>query len=268
MDISNNGIAIIKEFEGLRLSTYADSVGVPTIGYGHTKGVTWGMKITEEQANAWLRQDIKSHTVGIDRHITVPLTQNQYDALASFHFNLGPNILAGSALKNYINAKNWTAAANEMKKYVNAGGRPLPGLIRRRNAEAALFLKGVNSGGATAKPTPQPSKPTTGVSTYTVKSGDNLSTIAARHGLTLTQIANLNPQIKDLNFIKVGQKINIKGKPAAAKPKPKEKIYTVKKSDYSLGLIAERLGVSLDYIVRKNGIKNPNLIYPGQKLKY
>lgn len=140
MKISQNGRNLIKEFEGMRLTAYQDSVGVWTIGYGHTKGVYPGMQISEQQANAFLDEDIKTHAVGIFNFVTVQLNQNQFDALVSFHFNLGPYILQGSALLSYLNNKNWQLAANEMMAYVHAGGQVLPGLVRRRKAESELFL--------------------------------------------------------------------------------------------------------------------------------
>ncbi|MFS7390396.1 lysozyme [Carnobacterium maltaromaticum] len=93
MKISQNGRNLIKEFEGMRLTAYQDSVGVWTIGYGRTKGVYAGMQISEQQANACLDEDIKTHAVGIFNFVTVQLNQNQFDALVSFHFNLGPYIL-------------------------------------------------------------------------------------------------------------------------------------------------------------------------------
>ncbi len=142
MKISQNGRNLIKEFEGMRLTAYQDSVGVWTIGYGHTKGVYPGMQITEQQANAFLDEDIKTHAVGIFNFVTVQLNQNQFDALVSFHFNLGPYILQGSNLLVFINNRNWQSAANEMMAYVNAGGEVLPGLVRRRKAESELFLSG------------------------------------------------------------------------------------------------------------------------------
>ncbi|WP_010049637.1 lysozyme [Carnobacterium maltaromaticum] len=140
MKISQNGRNLIKEFEGMRLTAYQDSVGVWTIGYGHTKGVYPGMQISEQQANAFLDEDIKTHAVGIFNFVTVQLNQNQFDALVSFHFNLGPYILQGSTLLTYLNNKNWQLAANEMMAYVHAGGQVLPGLVRRRKAESKLFL--------------------------------------------------------------------------------------------------------------------------------
>lgn len=144
MKLSQNGFELIKSFEGLSLTAYQDVVGVWTIGYGHTQGVYAGMTITLEQANNFLKQDITNHLPGIYKYVTVELNQNQFDALASFHFNLGVNILQGSTLLTYINSKNWQAAANEMKKYVNGNGSVIPGLVTRRQLETDLFLAPVN----------------------------------------------------------------------------------------------------------------------------
>ncbi|MER2226107.1 MAG: lysozyme [Carnobacterium sp.] len=141
MKISHNGKNLIREFEGLKLQAYQDQVGVWTIGYGHTKDVKPGMSITEAQAIAFLDGDIESHAAGIFNYVTVQLNQNQFDALVSFHFNLGAYILKGSTLLTYINNKQWQAAAAKMKEYINADGSPSAGLIRRRNAETELFLK-------------------------------------------------------------------------------------------------------------------------------
>lgn len=146
MKISQSGRDLIARFEGLRLEAYQDSVGVWTIGYGHTKGVYPGQVITLEQANAFLDDDLATHASGIFKYVTVKLNQNQFDALVSFHFNLGPDILRNSQLLNYINTQQWQNAASEMKKYVYAGGQLLEGLVNRRNAEAELFLKNVEVG--------------------------------------------------------------------------------------------------------------------------
>lgn len=108
----------------------------------------------------------------------------------------------------------------------------------------------------TAKPQPKPSG-----KTYTIKSGDTLSEIAAKHGMTTNQLANLNG-IKNVNLIHVGQVLKVTGT-----VKTPDKVYTVKSGDV-LSVIAQRLGVSVNHLTSKNSIKNANLIYPGQKLKY
>ncbi|MCA5011436.1 MULTISPECIES: lysozyme [unclassified Enterococcus] len=141
MTISQKGVTLVKQFEGLRLTAYQDSAGVWTIGYGHTKGVYAGMSITQAQAEAFLKEDLLTHASGIFKYVKVQLNQNQFDALASFHFNLGPDILYNSPLLSYLNSQQWQAAATEMKRYVYSNGQILQGLVNRRAAEAALFLE-------------------------------------------------------------------------------------------------------------------------------
>ncbi|MBP1043633.1 C40 family peptidase [Vagococcus sp. BWB3-3] len=144
MVISQGGINLIKKWEGVRLTSYQDSVGVWTIGYGHTKGVTSGMSISQAQAEAYLKDDITSHVVHMKKVISVNLNQNQFDALASFHFNLGPYVLQNDAtLLGYINKSQWQNVGTQMKKYVYAGGSVLQGLVNRRNDEVNLFLTAV-----------------------------------------------------------------------------------------------------------------------------
>lgn len=139
---SQVGINLVKEFEGCYLSAYRDPIGVWTIGYGHTKTAYPGMTISYYQAEQLLKEDLKSHVVGSYKYVKVQLTQNQFDALASFQFNLGPYVLYNdSVLLNYINSRQWEKAAGRMKEYDKANGVVLPGLVRRRVAEAALFLK-------------------------------------------------------------------------------------------------------------------------------
>jgi len=89
MDYSPDGLKLTQSFEGCRLKAYLDSVGVPTIGYGHTHGVTMGMTCTQEQADAWLQEDTQGAVQAVNNLVTVPLTQQQFDALVDFTFNLG-----------------------------------------------------------------------------------------------------------------------------------------------------------------------------------
>ena len=141
MRISQTGINLIKKWEGVRLQAYWDAYGkVWTIGYGHTKGVYQGMTITQKQAEDFLRSDIESHVRYMKKVITVPLNQNQFDALCSFHFNLGAYILQNSTMLKNINARKWTTVAENMKQYCYSGGVWLQGLYNRRVDEANLFL--------------------------------------------------------------------------------------------------------------------------------
>ena len=140
MRISEKGIELIKSFEGLRLEAYLDSVAVPTIGYGHTRGVKLGQTITQEQADTLLEEDIHEFELAIQRLVHVNLTQNQFDALVSFTFNLGIGSLKQSTLLKKLNAGDITGAANEFNRWVYAGGKKLTGLVKRRSAERLMFI--------------------------------------------------------------------------------------------------------------------------------
>lgn len=138
--IGKAGLDLIKDFEGLKLRAYLCPAKVWTIGYGSTgPHVTAGKVITEAEAEALLRQDLSRFEQAVTRLVTVPLTQNQYDALVSFAFNVGIAALERSTLLKRVNARLFDQAAAEFSKWNRAAGRPLAGLTRRRAAEAALF---------------------------------------------------------------------------------------------------------------------------------
>ena len=139
MAISQEGIALIKRFEGCELKSYRCSAGVPTIGYGSTKGVSMDMEITQERAEALLIEDISDFEEEVNKCVKVPLTQNQFDALISWTFNLGPTNLKNSTLLKVLNNKDYEGVPAQIKRWNKAGGKVLQGLIRRREAEALLF---------------------------------------------------------------------------------------------------------------------------------
>lgn len=141
MKINQEGIELIKRFEGCRLEAYLDCVGVPTIGYGHIKDVQIGQTITQEQAEEFLKEDLDTVEQSIPNLVKVSLTGNQFSALCSFCFNLGLHALAESTLLKKLNAGDIQGAANEFKKWDHAGGRANAGLLKRRLAERDLFLK-------------------------------------------------------------------------------------------------------------------------------
>ena len=141
MEVSARGIALIQQFEGLRLKAYRDSTGLPTIGYGSTIGVQMGDEITKAQALELLEADIERHADGVREHVDVLLTQAQFDALVSFTFNLGVGALKKSTLLRKLNAGDFQGAADELLRWVYAGGKELRGLVRRREAERAMFLE-------------------------------------------------------------------------------------------------------------------------------
>ncbi|ARF51111.1 lysozyme [Pantoea stewartii] len=140
MKVSNNGINLIKRFEGLEIEAYRDSVNIPTIGYGHTRGVKMGDVITGEQADAFLREDLQVAELTINTNVKVKLTQNQFDALTSFVFNLGSGNFVKSTLLKKLNLGDYAGAADEFGRWVNAGGKQLAGLVKRRAAEREVFL--------------------------------------------------------------------------------------------------------------------------------
>ena len=139
MNLGYNGTKILKFFEGCKLTAYQDSVGVWTIGYGHTKGVKPGMTITQEEAEQMLENELAEYEGYIEKYVTVPLTQNQFDALVVWVYNLGPTNLRRSTLLKELNSGNYTAAGKEITKWNKAGGKVLTGLVKRREAEAELF---------------------------------------------------------------------------------------------------------------------------------
>jgi lysozyme len=138
--IGKAGLDLIKSFEGLKLRAYLCPAKVWTIGYGSTgPHVVPGKSINEAQADELLQDDLDRFEAAVTRLVTVPLTQNQYDALVSFAFNVGISALERSTLLKRVNAKLFDQARAEFAKWNRAGGRPLAGLTRRRAAEAALF---------------------------------------------------------------------------------------------------------------------------------
>lgn len=140
MRTSEKGVSLIKSFEGLRLKSYQDPVGVWTIGYGATRGVTAGMSVSNEQAEGMLQNDINRFEPELDRLVKVPLNQGQWDALMSFVYNLGAANLGSSTLLKLLNAGDYAGAADQFLRWNKAGGQVLAGLTKRRAAERALFL--------------------------------------------------------------------------------------------------------------------------------
>ncbi|MEO0624068.1 MAG: lysozyme [Pseudomonadota bacterium] len=141
MKTSKDGLDLIKRYEGLRLEAYKCDGDVWTIGYGHTKGVKPGDVITEEQADAYLREDVRQAEGAVNRLTYRGLRQSQFDALVSFVFNLGTGNFSRSTLRKKVNAGEHARVVQELGKWVLAGGAPSFGLARRRAAEAVLYLR-------------------------------------------------------------------------------------------------------------------------------
>lgn len=145
MEMSKNGLALLKNFEGCELTAYQDSVDVWTIGYGWTqpvkgKPVSKGMTITQGTADSLLCSGVVHYEKGVAGLVKVAVNQNQFDALVDFAYNLGVKALEGSTLLKKLNAGDYAGAADEFPKWNKAGGKVLNGLVKRRAAERSLFL--------------------------------------------------------------------------------------------------------------------------------
>jgi lysozyme len=137
---SDAGLTLTKTFEGLQLTAYADQGGVWTIGYGHTgPGVFAGLTITQQQADVFLQSDVAGSVACVNKLVTGAIVQCQFDALVDFTFNLGCASLANSTLLRAVNAGDFAGAANEFLRWDHVGGQVIPGLLRRRQAEAQMF---------------------------------------------------------------------------------------------------------------------------------
>ena len=139
MIVSDKAIALIKDFEALKLKAYLCPAKVWTIGYGHTRNVKSGDEISIYQAERYLRADLVQNEQDVNRLVRVPLTQEQYDALVSFVFNVGSRAFSTSTLLKKLNSRDYDGAANEFARWKFAKGKALPGLERRRLLEKRLF---------------------------------------------------------------------------------------------------------------------------------
>jgi lysozyme len=146
MKTSKQGLKLIERFEGLSLTPYKDCVGLYTIGVGHLIGdgrslpSSWNRTLTVDECYELLASDVTKFELGVARYITAKLTQNQFDALVSFAFNLGLGTLQRSTLRQKLNRGDKEGAIKTWLKYNMAGGQVVKGLDLRRKAEVSLFL--------------------------------------------------------------------------------------------------------------------------------
>ncbi|MGJ1431571.1 lysozyme [Sphingobacterium spiritivorum] len=148
MRISDKGISLIKRFEGFFSKPYKDPIGIPTIGYGFTYYLPSRVKVTlrdkpmtEQQATEMLKEVLKGYESDVLRLVKKPLTQNQFDALVSFTYNLGATNLSKSTLLRKLNVNpNDPSIALEFVKWNKAGGKVFRGLTLRREAERDLYF--------------------------------------------------------------------------------------------------------------------------------
>ena len=139
MKCSQEGLALIKKFEGCRLKTYRCSANVLTIGYGHTGGVKEDDTISQPEADELLENDIAKFEKYVSYNVVPELKQYQFDALVAWTFNLGVGNLRSSTMLKILNESDYDSVPSEMKRWNKAAGKTLDGLIRRRKAEGLLF---------------------------------------------------------------------------------------------------------------------------------
>ena len=139
MHISEEGKSLIKKFEGCETEAYLCSAGVPTIAFGRTKNVKMGDTCTQEQADAWLEEELEEYTGYVLDAVAQPLDQNQLDAMVAWTYNLGPTNLRSSTLLRVLNEGKMQEVPQQMRRWNKANGKVLPGLERRRLAESMLF---------------------------------------------------------------------------------------------------------------------------------
>jgi len=144
-DISEKGYALIRDMEGFRGEAYLDTGGVWTIGFGTIKypdgsRVRKGDVCTRGQAEVWLKNDSAWVDACLDRSIKTKISQNQFDALASFVYNIGETAFTKSTMLTLINQKNLTGATNQFDRWIFDNGKRIQGLVNRRIKEKALYL--------------------------------------------------------------------------------------------------------------------------------
>ena len=137
---SAEGVALIKKFEGCELEAYQCSANVWTIGYGHTRGVEEGDTCSQEDSESMLVEDLEEFEGYVNDIVQCPLEQNQFDALVAWTYNLGPTNLRESTLLIRLNEEDYNDVPTQIRRWNKAGGKVLDGLVRRREAEALLFL--------------------------------------------------------------------------------------------------------------------------------
>jgi lysozyme len=146
MKVSEQCIKMIKHHEGVRKKPYQDPIGLWTVGVGHLiedgkkLPKEWNRELTDEEVDELLYKDLKRFETGVKRLTKVALSQGQFDALVSFSFNVGLGNLQSSTLRSKLNREDYKGAAEEFPKWRRAGGKILPGLVKRRVDERALFL--------------------------------------------------------------------------------------------------------------------------------
>lgn len=206
MRLSDKGLDLIKSFEGYHRAlpngdciAYRCPAGVLTLGWGATVGIKPGMIWTREEAEAALRRELATFEAGVLKLATVDLNQNEFDALVSFAYNCGLGALAKSSLLRKLNSGDRVGAAEAFKQWVRGGGRVLPGLVRRRNAEAALFLTPVAPPPEAETSPTQPDMPQAVEPASEPAKPATVATAGAVGGTTIATLASSIPAAPDLS---------------------------------------------------------------------
>ncbi|MEG0906995.1 MAG: glycoside hydrolase family protein [Cellulosilyticaceae bacterium] len=144
--LSDNGMKLLEQFEGLRLEAYLDSASIATIGFGSIRypngnKVKLGDKITKAQAKEYKLHDLKEFESTVNTSVKVPLTQNQYDALVSLSYNIGSSAFKNSTLLKKLNNGDYKGAAEQFLVWNKVNSKKVQGLVNRREAERNLFIK-------------------------------------------------------------------------------------------------------------------------------
>lgn len=189
MKMTAESLALIRRHEGFRNAAYRCPAGVWTVGYGHTSmagppAVQAGLEVSRAQANEILARDVEAVARGVRGLLKVPLADQQFSALVSFAFNVGIGNFRQSSVLKAVNARDFAAVPRRLQLWTKAGGRVLPGLIRRRAAEAELFV-----GEAGQEPLTMPVEPVEGKPA--LRSTTNLAAVlSALAGIASTLIAS------------------------------------------------------------------------------
>lgn len=199
--INADGLKLLRQWEGCKLEAYRDIGGVWTIGYGHTRTARQGMTITQEQAEALLREDLRVFESAVADAVDVDLTDNQFAALVSWAYNVGVSAMRRSSLIRRLNAGDYDAVPAELAKWNKVRGQVVRGLSNRRAAEAGLWAKGAfvasrniapTDGGLSAKETV--TQTGTGRAAATVGAAGVLSTVA-QHSDAIAGLGMVGPVI-------------------------------------------------------------------------
>lgn len=205
MKTSERGLALIQEFEGLRLKAYTCPAGILTIGYGHTSAagaptVTPGMAITKGVAHEILRSDLERFESGVKGLVKVELTKNQFDVLVSFAYNCGLGSLKKSTLLKRVNAKRFDDVPAELMKWTRGGGKVLPGLVRRRRAEAEMWRSMADTAQDETRMTPDAPTPSKKI---TQSKEANAAVVAGGAG-TVAAVQEIIPSLQQANGVLSG----------------------------------------------------------------